>query len=269
MLALAAVLAGCRRDESDAGKPATDPHPAPVQQTVAEPSDARETPDEDEAELIEQLPVPAAPIAFGVGVGGGVDLEVSGLPAIRADGERIARVERGLGANGQRRLAVHVLSVPNGDLVREYVILDPARDISRGKLPSQTVMDRRLAAANAAFGSAQWMSLIEPESVLPDGVIRCRSGSQDFEVAGLLVSYAEPMLTIKRGDVTLFSDAMVGWVARPSVRGCAARSFIADAALDLREGSDAGRLLVDLQYCGECSVTPRVAVVTWGTSASD
>jgi hypothetical protein len=261
------MLAGCRRDESAASKPAADPTPAlPI---VAEPSDARDTRDEDDPELIEQLPIPASPLAFGLGVGGGIDLDVSGLPAIRADGERIARVERGMGSDGQRRLALHVLSVPSGDLVREHVILDPARDISRGKLPSQTVMDRRLAAANAALGSARWMSLIEPESVLPDGVIRCRSGSQDFEVAGLLVSYSEPTLTIKRGDLTLFSEAMAGWVARTSAPGCQARSFIADAALDLRHGPDVGRLLVDLRYCGDCSVKPRVAVVSWSRSDSD
>ncbi|HUH05869.1 MAG TPA: hypothetical protein VML75_27960, partial [Kofleriaceae bacterium] len=110
VLALITGLAGCRRDDSAAPRPATDPSPTAALDPPPspEPPEPRELHDEDDPELIEQLPVPAAPLAFSLGVGGGIDLDVSGLPAIRADGERIARVERGLGSDGQRRLALHV-----------------------------------------------------------------------------------------------------------------------------------------------------------------
>lgn len=270
MLVLAVATVGCRRDDASSAKAATDPVaaevPEPVEAPDVEPPDL-EPAEDDDPELIEQLPVPPTPLVFTTGIGGGVDLDVTGLPAIRADGARIARVERGLGVGEQRRLALRILAVPSGDVVREHVILDPARDISRGKLPSQSVMDRRLAAANAALDASAWLSMIEPESVLPDGWIRCRAGSQDFEVAGLLVSYAEPNLTIKRGAVTLYAQALTGWLAKDPAPGCEPRGFIADAALDIRGGLESGRLLLDLQYCGDCAVAPRVAVVTWGTAA--
>jgi hypothetical protein len=262
-LAWVAIATSCRRDEGKRAVPATDP--VPVVQGES-PSDAPGPDDEEEPELIEQLPLPEAPLAFTTGVGGGLDLEAAGLPAIRSTGDRIARVERDVGEGEQRRLALRVLGIPSGDVVREVVILDPDRDIRRGKLPSQSVLDRRLAAANAVL-SAGWISLIDPESVLPDGWIRCREGSQQFEVAGLDVSYAEPTLTIRRGDTTLFERAMPDWVAQGTAATCGSRSFVADAALDLRGDPDGGLLVVDVQYCGHCAVPPRVEVVTWGTSS--
>jgi len=200
------------------------------------------------------------PVSMDTGLGGHLDLVGDGLPAISRDGRRIARIDRGFAAGDHRRLGVRVLDIDSGRTVHEVVVFDPARDLRHGAEPAPDSLAGRLRRANALVAGDGWMSMIVPESVLPDGWIRCRGGDQAFTVDGIDVTYDEPRLVLRRGGETLTDHAFTGWVARPG-SGCEARSYIADAALDLSHGV----LMLEVQYCGDCGVRPRVATVRFAT----
>lgn len=200
------------------------------------------------------------PVSLDTDVAGHLDLVGDGLPAISSDGQRIARIDRGFAAGDHRRLALRVLDIDSGRTVHEVVVFDPRRDLHRGVEPAPDSLAGHLRRANALVAGGGWMSMIVPESVLPDGWIRCRGGDQAFDVDGIDVTYDEPRLVLRRGNQTLEDHQFSDWVAHPR-NGCEARSYIADAALDLTHDV----LMLEIQYCGECGVKPRVTTVRFAT----
>ncbi len=249
---IAAALAmpiGCRKHDSGASRPDHDAGP------VLPPAPA-----DDPDPPPQQLPLGPSPVSVDTDVAGHLDLTGTGLPAISTDGRRIARIDRGFAAGDHRRLALRILDVNSGHTVHEVVVFDPTRDLHRGHEPAPETLADPLRRANSLVAGDGWMSMIVPESVLPDGWIRCRGGDQAFEVAGIAVTYDEPKLVLRRGDRALEDHDFADWVASPR-DGCEARSYIADAAIDLTHGV----LMLEIQYCGDCGVRPRVTTVRFAT----
>ncbi len=248
IVAVLALPIGCRKHDSGA-KVSHDAAPVLPPPPVDEPDP-----------LPHQTALGPDPVSLDTDVAGHLDLVGDGLPAISADGKRIARIDRGFAAGDHRRLAFRVLDIDSGRTVHEVVVFDPRRDLRRGKEPAPDSLAGHLRRANALVAEGGWMSMIVPESVLPDGWIRCRGGDQAFDVDAVDVTYDEPRLVLRRGGQTLEDHEFSDWVAHPG-NGCEARSYIADAALDLTHGV----LMLEIQYCGDCGVRPRVTTVRFAT----
>lgn len=243
LLALGFACGGDREREAPT-PPAVDP--APVPDPPPAPPDPPPAPPEPE-------PLGADPLGLDA-VAGGWELRGDGLPAVSADGKRLARVQRTWTTGGHvRRVGLVIENLAARRVARELMVWDAARD----RKTAEARLQERVERGNALLGTAEWRSLVPAEAVFPDGWIRC-GVDQRFEVSGFTVSWREPRLEVSdRAGKPVLAGERPAWVVKARPSGCTG-SYIGAAWLDPR-----GLLLVEIDHCGRCGVAPLTVLERW------